>query len=121
MRTKAEFNPSPLNQRLDRGKVSNEIPANQKLIDYERIPSGYDPMGQIQLAGRIYRSLAGGRIPWWVLISGWIIFGSIAFFFLFLVVSSFSLSALFPLMIETFPLLILWKGTTAKLSSKRRR
>jgi hypothetical protein len=118
MNNKDEFNQFSLKKKLDRGEVSNEISASQKRPEPERIPSGYDPMGQIQLEGRAYRSLAGGRIPWWVLITGWTIFGSIASLFIFAIISSFSLTALFPLVIAIIPLLILWKGTVAKLSRK---
>jgi hypothetical protein len=121
MRNRDELSRSPLNEKLDKGKISNEIPTSQKLMEHDRIPSGFEPMGLIQLEGRAYRSLARGRIPWWVLISGWIILGSIVSLFVFATLPSFSLFSLFPLMIATFPLLILWKGTAAKLSSKKRR
>lgn len=55
-----------------------EIPAQSSFSQQEQLPSGNDPMGRVYLEGRLYRGLAGGRIPWWVLISGWVIFGSIS-------------------------------------------
>jgi hypothetical protein len=67
-------------EKLDEDQLFVEVPAEQKSPYQERIPSGYDPMGEIYLRGRAYRSLSGGTIPWWVLISGWIIFGLPALF-----------------------------------------
>lgn len=118
--------------KFDSDRIVVEVPADQKSPYQERIPSGYEPMGEIYLRGRAFRGLAGGRIPWWVLISGWIFFGGLA---LLIVISailpaltSASFSALLPLIILAIPLIILaipliimWRGTTAKLSIQKQK
>jgi hypothetical protein len=110
--------------KLDSDRIVVEVPADQKSPYQERIPSGYEPMGEIYLRGRAFRGLAGGRIPWWVLISGWIFFGGLA---LLIVISailpliSASFSALLPLIILAIPLIILWRGTTTKLSIQKQK
>jgi hypothetical protein len=48
---------------LDRKRIVVEVPATPKSPYQDRIPSGYDPMGEIHLRGRAFRGLAGGRIP----------------------------------------------------------
>lgn len=108
-------------EKLDEDQLFVEVPAEQKPPYQERIPSGYDPMGEIYLRGRAYRSLSGGTIPWWVLISGWIIFGPPALFVLIAAIASRSLSLLLLLAFAAIPLLILWRGTLSKLSSTKAR
>jgi hypothetical protein len=113
--------------QFSRGKQSEdepyfvEIPAEQKSPEWERIPSGYDPMGKIHLRGRAMRSLSGGRIPWWVLISGWVIFGALGLYVLIAAVASRSWTMLLPLVLAAIPLLILWRGTRSKLSRPNHR
>lgn len=55
---------------LDSERLVVDVPADPKPPYQERIPFGFDPMGEAYLHGRAFRSLAGGRISWWVLISG---------------------------------------------------
>lgn len=105
--------------KLDSERIVVEVPAEQKSPYQERIPSGYDPMGEIYLRGTAFRGLAGGRIPWWVLISGWIMFGGLAMLILISAIASASFSALPALIIVAIPLIILWRGTTAKLSIEK--
>jgi hypothetical protein len=107
-------------EKLDEDQLFVEVPAEQKSPYQERIESGYDPMGQIYLRGRTYRSLAGGRIRWWVLISGWIVFGGIALLLLTVTIVSGSLAFLLPLVLATIPIWIVLRGTLAKLSSTQR-
>lgn len=107
-------------EKLDRDQLFVEVPAEQKSPHPERIPSGYDPMGEIYLRGRTYRSLAGGRIQWWVLISGWIIFGGIALLILTVAIASGSLALLLSLALFTMPVWVVLRGTLAKLSSTQR-
>src|ERR671933_1700965 len=64
--------------KLDEERLFVKIPAEQKSPHQEKIPSGYDPMGEIYLRGRAYRGLSGGSAPWWVIISSWLIFGGLA-------------------------------------------
>ncbi len=106
------------NENLDNDKLSVEIPAEQP-IAAERIPSGFDPMNEIQLRGQAYRGLASGRIPWWILISGWFVFGGIAALLLHAAIASKSLTVWIFLIIMVIPLVILWRGTIAKLSNGR--
>ncbi len=121
MNNKDEFNRFLPDESLDPDKLSIGIPAEQTPINPDRIPSGFDPMGEIQLRGRAYRSLAGGQVPWWVLISGWVIFGGFVWIMVRLTVLSSSFVLLIPLAIATIPLFILLKGTKAKLASQRHR
>jgi hypothetical protein len=104
---------------LDSEQIVVEVPADPKPPYQERIPSGYDPMGEIYLRGRAFRSLAGGRIPWWVLISGWIIFGGLALLILIPAITSAAFEFLPALVILSIPLIILWRGTVAKLSIEK--
>ena len=101
-------------------KFSYDAPIKQQPVEIERIPSANDPMGQIQLEGRAYRSLGGGSIPWWVLISGWIFLGLPASMMIYLTATSLSWASIPFLAIASIPLLILWKGTKAKLSKRKR-
>jgi hypothetical protein len=86
----------------------------------------------------LYRGFAGGRTPWWVIISGWVIFGSISFSTFAAIVPEFShvltqlslaqlniaeLLRKSPLVLwssllfvfSIFPLYIVGRGTVAKL------
>jgi len=106
---------------LDSEKIVVEVPADPKPPYQERIPSGYDPMGEIYLRGRASRNLAGGRSPWWVLISGWIIFGGLALLILIPAITSAAFELLPVLLMVSIPLIILWRGTTAKLSIEKQK
>jgi hypothetical protein len=104
-------------------KLSYDTPIEQQpVVPLDRIPSGYDPMGQIQLEGRAFSSLKGGKIPWWVLISSWIFIGIPSVVGIYLVCSSKPLSwrVIPALLIISIPLIILCRGTNAKFSSWRR-
>ena len=131
------------NEEFDEGQVFIEVPAEQKPQPQEKIPSGYDPMGEIYLRGRAYRSLARGRIPWWVIISSWLIFGSSALIIIVVTLPDiiFYLSDVFSpspkidrlkqffiflsfmpaLGFSALPFFVLWRGTLAKISSTKRR
>lgn len=96
-----------------------EVPADPKPLYQGKIPSGYDPMGEIHLRGRAYRGLAGGRIPWWVLISGWIMFGSCFLMVLIPMVMSAAWSLLPIFIFISLPIIILWRGTASKLAARK--
>lgn len=96
-----------------------EVPADPKPPYQERIPSGYDPMGEIYLRGRAYRGLARGRIPWWVLISGWIMFGSMFLMFLISMVIAAAWGLIPILIFISLPIMILWRGTASKLAARK--
>jgi len=106
--------------KLDPDQIYIEVPTNSNSLYHEKIPSGYDPMGEIYLRGRAYRGLAGGRIPWWVLISGWIIFGGVALLILISAIASLSFEMLPALIFVCIPLIILLRGTLAKRSLEKR-
>lgn len=105
---------------FDSDKIRVEIPAEQEPIYQQRIPSGYDPMGEIYLRGRAMRNLSSGTKPWWVLISGWVLFGGLFFLVLGIAISSISLALIPYLIISGVPVLIVLRGTLAKLSAKKR-
>jgi hypothetical protein len=107
--------------QLDPDQIYIEIPTYSNSPYHEKVPSGYDPMGEIYLRGRAYRGLAGGRIPWWVLISGWVVFGGLALLVLISAIASASFEMLPALIIVCIPLLILLRGTLAKRSLKKQR
>ncbi|MBE9210583.1 hypothetical protein IQ244_29595 [Nostoc sp. LEGE 06077] len=102
-------------------KIRVEIPAPEEPTDQQRIPSGYDPMGEIYLRGRAMRNMSSGTMPWWVLMSGWVLFGGLFFLVLGIAISSISLAVIPALIISGIPLLIVLRGTVAKLSTKKRR
>ena len=111
----------PKDNPVDPDKLSIEIPAEQHPTPYDRVPSGYEPMGEIELRGRVFRGLAGGQIPWWVLISSWVIFGFIAALLLHAAIMTSTVTAWMFLAIALIPLFILGRGTVAKLSGRGRR
>lgn len=104
-----------------RDKIRVEIPAERQPTYHERIPSAYDPMGEIYVRGRAMRSMSSGTMPWWVLISGWVLFGGLFFLLLTAAISSISLALIPYLIISGIPLVIVLRGTLAKLSTKKRR
>jgi hypothetical protein len=59
-------------------QIFEEVP-QQELIYSTKIPSGSDPIGQIQLQGHILRNLARGKHPWWVSLGAGLVFTSYAF------------------------------------------
>jgi hypothetical protein len=100
-------------------KLSIEIPPDRPL-PYDRIPSSFEPMGEIQLRGRIFQRFTSGQIPWWVLITGWVIFGfSAAVIAHFAFTTSFW-AGVIPLAIAIIFLIIFWRATAAKLARGRR-
>jgi hypothetical protein len=107
----------PDENRLNRDKLSIEVPAEQRPLEYDRVPSGFEPMGEIQLRGRVFRGLASGQTPWWIIISGWLIFGFIAALVLHAVIATSSWGMGLLLVIVLIPLIILARGTVAKLST----
>jgi hypothetical protein len=103
-------------------KIFVEIPPEHNYPYHQKIPSGYDPMGEIYLRGRAFRGMSGGRAPWWVLITGWIIFGGFGLMLISLAIASSSFAPIFPLAFVSIFIVILVRGTAAKLSlSKQRR
>lgn len=102
---------------IDREHIVVEIPADQPSPYQEKIPSGYDPMGEIYLRGRASRTIADGRIAWWILISGWVML----VLFLLMAVMAVPVPKLLIILLGTMiPLSILWRGTMAKIAMKKK-
>ncbi len=114
-------NPYFSNDKLDKDKIVVEIPSEQQPIYHERLHSGLDPMERIYIQGQAYRGISGGRIPWWVLFTAWIIFGCMFFMLLSAAFTSPGLEILLPLLIASLPVLITFRGTLAKLSNRKQR
>lgn len=94
------------------------------------LPSGFEPMEAIKLRGRTYSNLAAGRIPWWIIITSWIVEGIPSLLFLIWVLigilvafaGSFIIDFFFIVLSQGFAILIpaivifiLLKGTMAKM------
>jgi hypothetical protein len=116
MRDNDERDPYLPPRKSDKDRFIVEIPLELKMPKPDRLPSGFDPIQSIGLEGRAFRGLAGGRIPWWILITGWIIFGGFALLTLSLAITSGVLSSLPLLVINGIPIVILWRGTAAKFT-----
>ena len=84
-----------------------------------KTPTGFDPMERIDLEGQAYRGLSGGGAPWWVIITGWCVFGLplVGMVVLALVTGDFALFAAAPFAMIAF--VILARGTKAKLADQR--
>jgi hypothetical protein len=121
MKDKDEREPYLPHRKLDKDRLIVEIPLESKMPYPDRLPSGFDPMQSIGLEGRAFRGLAGGRIPWWVLITGWIIFGGFGLLTLTLAITSGIVSSLPLILINGIPIVILWRGTAAKFKVDRRK
>ena len=108
------------NKRVNKDDLVVELPSHSPSPYPEKIPSGYDPMGEIYLRGRAMRSLASGRIPWWIIMSGWVLVGVPTLCLLSLVLQG-HLEILPVLLIFGIFISILWRGTVAKRAAKNRR
>ncbi|MFN6540908.1 hypothetical protein FACHB389_16270 [Nostoc calcicola FACHB-389] len=106
---------------FDSDNIRVEIPAERKSTYHERIPSAYDPMGEIYLRGRAMRNMSSGTMPWWVLISGWVLFGGLFLLLVSTAISSLTYALIPSLIISGIPLLIVLRGTLAKLKTIKRR
>jgi hypothetical protein len=101
-----------------------DIPSEPPSPYSDRVPSGYDPMGEIQLTGRVYRGLSSGRTPLWVLITSWILFGVPLLLLLLLLISggiSGQIAVIPVFIVSGLPLWILWRGTSAYISHNKRK
>jgi len=86
----------------------------------QKASNGLAPMERIALEGQAYRGLASGSQPWWVIISGWVIFGMPC---LLVVVAMVSLGGALELLgaiaLCLVFLWILYRGTRAKLAQQK--
>ena len=109
------------NYRKPEDKLSVDIPAEQSFTYVDKIPSAYDPVGEIYSEGRAMRGLSTGAMPIWVLLTGWALFGGFFFLLLGVGISSSSFAVLPSLLLASIPLLIVIRGTKAKLFNKKSR
>jgi hypothetical protein len=117
-----EYKQFSSNHELDNDRLVVEVPADPMPFCQPKIPSGFTPMERIYLNGIMYRKLAGGRVPWWVLIGSWIGFGSFTLMLLITAIPSASLASFLSILLfAVIPLIILLRGTIAKLSIRKRR
>lgn len=93
-----------------------EVPPTRHSPYQDRIPSALDPMGEIYLRARVLRTLGGGNVRWWVLVSGWLLFGGGFLAIAWIIISTQSHALIFSLAIAAIPLVSLWRGTTKKLA-----
>lgn len=113
--------PNDFNDYLPEQKpeeYSIEIPADQSPLNLDRVPSGDDVMGRIEQRGVAYSRLSRGLAPWWLLISGWVVFGGLAVGLLKMGLAGSIVSWVLLVMV-ILPLIILAQGTLAKLSAQR--
>ena len=114
----AEQNSLPDNTVREIPTISNNSPP-------DKVPSGFEPMGEIRLRGRAASGFTSGRMPLWVLFAGWIIFAPIVILVIqaaiIAIAEGFFLGAIFPLVIAFIILSLLWRGTTGKLGRKKRK
>ncbi|MEL6455950.1 MAG: hypothetical protein AAFQ40_14690 [Cyanobacteria bacterium J06623_5] len=85
----------------------------------EKAPSGLAPMSRIELEGRAYRGIAGGNIPWWVLISGAAVL--LLPVLALMLVMAYAGWLLFSLPLLAVPGMIIWRGVSAKLAAQKAR
>lgn len=108
-----EENPSNLSR-----EVFTEIPPPlPPRID--KALTGFSPMEQIELEGQVYRGFASGQIPWWLILSGWVVFGLIYLSVALVLMTSGDLTLLPMFVFSAIPLWIMWRGTRARMVSDR--
>lgn len=106
---------------FDRDRLIVDVPTAPDSLYVDKIPAGYLPMEIVYSRGRSYRRFANGRAPWWVLIAGWILYGSLILSVIVPLLVLGSVAHLPILGFAVIPTIILWRGTRAKLSSKERK
>lgn len=88
----------------------------------EKAPSGLAPMSRVELEGRAYRGMAGGNIPWWVLISGvvFLVLPAVGLLLAAIVDTDWSMLLLAVPFLAVF-LAIVGRGISAKLRVQEKR
>jgi hypothetical protein len=108
-------------RNTEKDRLIVEVPIEAKMPYPDKLPSGYDPVQSIGLEGRAFRGLAGGRMPWWILATGWFFFGGFAALALSSAIASGLVSSIPLLLVSSLPLAILWRGTAAKIAVRPRK
>lgn len=60
-------------------RYTTEQPIEPQLYRPLIQPNPFDPIGNIETEGQAFRTLASGRIPRWVLLTSWVVFGGVSF------------------------------------------
>lgn len=76
-------------------------------------------MERIELEGKAYRGLASGAQPWWVIISGWIMFGLPSIGIGIWAIAAADAALWGTAVIGIIILWILYRGTRAKLAAQK--
>ncbi len=77
---------------IDRSQLRSEQQLDPMLHRPMQMPNPLDPMGNIATEGRAMRNLASGRIPMWILMTGWATIGLGSFLVLGLALQSLAIA-----------------------------
>jgi hypothetical protein len=114
--------------KSDRAKLHTSTLANQDYVNVPKRSAGLTPMDQVATQGSASQGMGSGRMPWWVLITGWMGVGFYGAIILSIVFSgSLPQSLLFNpgfwilLLILMIYIAIMWRGTSRKLANRKLR
>jgi hypothetical protein len=111
----------PYRDRIPAAELFIEVPPTHQYPYQDRVPAALNPMGEIYIRARVLRTLGSGNVRWWVLISGWIMFGGISLLLAAIILARQSYALIFPLAVAAIPLVSVCKGTAKKLTQSNRR
>jgi len=130
---KFDFSAFDANPELSK-KRQISVPPPTGQANIEQHPNGFTPMGEIETDRQAYGGLTQGRVRWWVIITSWFVVGLLPLTFaawaiynsvqdlskrdwstVFVTVVLLGLT----LIISSLPLLIVIRGTRAKLRYER--
>jgi hypothetical protein len=114
--------------KSDRAKLHTSTLANQDYVNVPKRSLGLTPMDQVAMEGAASQGMVSGRMPWWVLITGWIGVGFYAAITLSIVCSGplpynifFDPGFWILLLILMIYITIMWRGTSRKLANRKLR
>jgi hypothetical protein len=114
--------------KSERAKLHTSTLANQDYVNVPKRSAGLTPMDQVATQGSAGQGMGSGRMPWWILITGWVGVGFYGVIALSIVFSgSLPQSILFNpgfwilLLILMIYIAIMWRGTSKKLANRKRR
>ena len=91
-----------------------EVPPPPPVI-VSKVPSGYTPMSRIELEGQAYSGMTSGTVPWWVLISGAVVFVAPS------LGMALATGNIVVLLVTILFLALVWRGVRAKLIAQKHR
>ncbi len=114
--------------KADRAKLHTSTLANQEYVNVPKRSAGLTPMDQVATQGSASQGMVSGRMPWWVLITGWFGVGLYVVIAVSIVFSGpLPQSVLFNpgfwilLLILIMYIAIMWRGTSKKISGRKLR